>query len=163
MSSDNTNTATQNSSDRTLIEPIGLDPDRTLVITVPTDADLPPDQQRRLIYRFRSAREWLEYAETLNSIYSNKNNNYLEQLIDLASQKLVGVEGTIRDFEGNQIEFKHPSDIGHVLTQVELQEFCEMLPTLSTLTELQKKKSRWQSHSSTVSSVKSVTAETARA
>lgn len=123
--------------------PPGFDPERTFALIPPCDQALPLEQQRRLIYRFRSVRQWQQYRDEYKRIMASKKDSYIDELVALAMQRCLRGENW-RDLEGKPCEFIGEESLAEGLTIAELIQLCRDLPAESTLSEMEKKASSSQ-------------------
>lgn len=140
----------------------GLHPDQTFAYEHPEDASLPPEQRRRLTYRYNSAAGWMRFAEAYKAAMAKDGEELYAAIGRLAATGLVGWENVTDALTGDPIAFS-PEAIGEFGTIEDLIELCRLLPTRAEISDIERKKPRWQSRTDAASSALTADQATASA
>lgn len=136
-----------------------LHPDDTFDFWFEDDAELPEAERPTFVYRYRSAREWMEFSRKRKDAAAKTDEEYLAALKAFASEGLVGWRN-VRLFGGEVVEFD-PSRLDEIMTLAELMDLTNSLASAATLRFMDKKKSASRSQSNGASSASTVPAASA--
>ena len=128
----------------------GLDPRFTCEVTLPQDnrPEVPEAQRRKLICRYMSAREWIEFNSRYQKAMAALNDGavFINCMVDAMSMIIVGFSS---NFTGPSslkvIAWNGPESLLDALSPADLQDLCMNISTDLHLTELDRKKSARQS------------------